>query len=56
MSIDKILNELNTDRNNESSVEDSIYDEKIKSLAEKIDTQNRKLDYYIDLLIKREIR
>ena len=53
-SIDEIFKELNIDNRNESIVKSSIYDDKIKILADKVDTQNQKIDYYIDLLINRD--
>ena len=53
-SIDEIFKELNIDNRNESIVKSSIYDDKIKILADKVDTQNQKIDYFIDLLINRD--
>ena len=53
-SIDEIFKELNIDNRNESIVKSSIYDDKIKILADKFDTQNQKIDYFIDLLINRD--
>ena len=53
-SIDEIFKELNVDNRNESIVKSSIYDDKIKILADKVDTQNQKIDYFIDLLINRD--
>ena len=52
-SIDEIFKELNIDNRNESIVKSSIYDDKIKILADKVDTQNQKIDF-IDLLINRD--
>ena len=53
-SIDEIFKELNIDNRNESVVKSSIYDDKIKIPANKVDTQNQKIDYFIDLLINRD--
>ena len=46
-SIDEIFKELNIDNRNESIVKSSIYDDKIKILADKVDTQNQKIDYFM---------
>ena len=45
---------MNIDNRNKSIVKSSIYDDKIKILADKVDTQNQKIDYFIDLLINRD--
>ena len=52
-SIDEIFKELNIDNRNKSIVKSSIYDDKIKIVADKVDAQNQKIDYFIDLLINR---